>query len=111
MQQVFGAKLVDTPISDDMEVLPSPEQLKYKILIKCHKPCGAGFAKVANASDDASCPNIFLCNTYLPISLIPLTGPMTLADPGSGPRLLKLCINFLTITRLLLQSMTMEIVI
>jgi hypothetical protein len=36
-----------TVLDDSLMALPSPEELKNKILVKCHKPVGAGFSKVS----------------------------------------------------------------
>lgn len=46
-QAVFEEQLILVPESPPTE-LPSPEALRNKILIKCHKPVGTTFSKVSD---------------------------------------------------------------
>lgn len=50
-KSVFGNQLVVMPDSEITE-LPSPEELKHKILLKSHKPCGFDWGKIIMSMDD-----------------------------------------------------------
>eukprot|EP00043_Microstomoeca_roanoka_P019452 m.219130 g.219130 ORF g.219130 m.219130 type:complete len:1629 (-) comp16997_c1_seq1:191-5077(-) len=52
MKMTFKDKLVATPLEDAFSMLPSPEDLKHKILIKCHKPMGLFHRKIIAAYND-----------------------------------------------------------
>ena len=52
MQDVLGDKLVQRPFEEGEVVLPSPNQLKYKIIIKNKKLPEAGGPFANNGHDD-----------------------------------------------------------
>ena len=66
IKEVFADKLVNVPTDEVLEQLPSPEQLKNKILIKCHKPMGRAHNKIIMAIDDDGKQDIGPENPFKP---------------------------------------------
>lgn len=53
LQVVFVDLLYTTPVDESMEILPSPEKLKYKIIVKARKASGADVHVKYDDEDDS----------------------------------------------------------
>lgn len=82
MKEVFGNKLVEAPVNMDFSCLPSPDALKHKILIKCHKPMGLSHPKIILALDDDGSEDSGMDNPHKPC--IHQDIPMTSAPSLEG---------------------------